>query len=678
MVTPAQDIDAMSHILDGLEHLSQGVTIFDQNLRMVAWNSKFLQIYGYPAEMAYPGADFASFIAFNAARGAYGPGDPAAEVLKRVTMARKFRPHRFQRRLLDGSMVEIDGKPLPNGGFVTTYTDITESVQQRETLRAEVARTSAELRLSEERLGLIADEVPAGIAHIDQGMNILYANMRFARAYGRTPAEITGLNTSEVLHPRTLTESRKFFEQSRRGALVDFEMQIELPGARFKHIRTLLRPERPSSGEVIGFYLVSIDVTRRKATMGALMRSQKMDALGRMASGISHDFNNLLTIILGNLVPMAEQLGEREEVETYLRPSIAAARRGSSLTRRLVGLARREQVDPEPTDIREAIEEICTLLVSSLPASVELVRTQSSDLPDALVDRAQLEMALLNLALNARDATGGRGRLEITTARYTLQPDEAELFHMPAGEYVRIDFSDDGCGMSPEMSERIFEPFVTSKAAGAGSGLGLSMVYGFVRQSNGAIWVETEPGAGATFTILLPSVDLAPPAAALDPAAVPEPAPAPVPSRPATPAETLAPAAEIGEASPPRPALVLLVEDDREVRRIIRRKIARLGHHLVEAGGADEALNLLAQVEGIDLLISDIDMPGAMDGLELAARLREIRTDLPVILMSGNARFASPTGRPAGLPFLGKPFTLEALRLAIEAAMPEQRERTAP
>lgn len=645
--------EKMLHILDGLEHLAQGITIFDQHLKLVAWNSRFLQIYDYPEGLAFPGADFASFIAHNAAKGDYGPGDVDTLVAERVRIAREFRKHRLERALPDGTTIEIAGSPLANGGFVTTYTDITDVARQREMLRDEVAQKTAALQLSEARLKMIADEVPAGIAHIDRGMNILYANKRFAGAYGRQPSEVTGLHSSELLAARTLEESSAFFEQARRGAQVDFEMRIELPGQRFKDIRTLLRPERPSSGEVIGFYLVSIDVTRSKATMSALMRSQKMDALGRMASGISHDFNNLLTVILGNLTPLAEQLDDEALVEGFLVPAISAARRGSSLTSRLLTLARREQFDPEPTNICEAVEEISKLLVSSLPDGLKLEVVAGSDLPLALVDRAQLEMALLNMALNARDATKGRGRITIDTSAYTLHADEAHFFHMRAGEYIRIRFSDDGCGMSPELAEKIFEPFVTSKAAGSGSGLGLSMVYGFVRQSNGAIWVESAPDAGTKFTILLPSAELAADARVIT--RLPKPPPLPLP--------------EQRDRDDKTPRLILLVEDDRDVRRTIRNKIARLGHHMVEAGTADEALDLLAQVEGIDIVVSDIDMPGSIDGIELANRLRGSQPRLPVILMSGNTRFLSAGAPSLGVPFLPKPFSVEDMRLALEQAI---------
>lgn len=645
MTARAHD-ETMRHILEGLAHVAQGVTIFDQDLKLVAWNKTFLDIYGYPETMAYPGADFASFIAFNAKTGDYGPGDPARQIEERVNIARQFRRHRLQRRKADGSSIEIEGHPLPSGGFVTTYTDITDVVRQREILRAEVMRKTAQLQQSEQRLSLIADEVPAGIAHIDKDMTILYANKRFARAYGRDAADIIGLNTAQVLHPRTMSESRSFFEQVRRGALVDFEMRVELPGERFKDIRTLLRPEQAPRGEVASFYLLSIDVTRRKATSSALMRSQKMDALRRLASGISHDFNNLLTVILGNLVPLTEQMDDETLVSEFLTPAISAARRGSSLTKRLLSLARREQFDPQPTAIAEAIDDICKLLDASLPGTLKLEQVHNDDLPLAMVDRAQFEMAVLNMAMNARDATEGRGNIRIETALYRLQPDEAGFHHMRAGDYIRIRFADDGCGMSPDLAEKIFEPFVTSKAAGQGSGLGLSMVYSFVRQSNGAIWVDSAPAKGTSFTILLPISE--------GTNAVPRIAPK---------------AAEPVAAVTDQPRLVLVVEDDPATRRVVRRMITQLGHHLIEAACAAEALDLIAQVQGLDVVLSDIDMPGNMDGFGLARQLATTHPDLAVVLMSGAAGCPSADKMLAKTPLLAKPFATEDLHAALSQAM---------
>lgn len=650
----------LSLLLDGLGPLEQGIAIFDADSRLVVWNQRFLELRGLSARQVFAGAEFTSFLRHFALRGDLGRGDPEALMQANMPATLGGGARRFERVMPDGRVLDVAETGLPSGGFSLVYSDVTERRRQEKDLIELAEDRARALQLSEALLKLIADEVPAGIAHIDHKMHFLYTNKRFAAAYRRTPEDLVGRSTSEVLHPRTLTESARFFEQSRRGALVDFEMRIELPGGVFKDIRTLLRPETPSSGEVIGFYLLSIDVTRRKAAMSALMGSQKMDALGRMASGISHDFNNLLTIILGNLVPLTENLGGGELVDEYLAPAISAARRGSSLTQRLLTLARREQYAPEPTNICTAVNDICTLLRSSMPRTLQIRNLGGQAVPDAIVDRAQLEMALLNLAMNARDATNGQGEISVDVSAYDLQPEEAELLRLPFGSYVRILVADDGCGMTPEQTERIFEPFYTSKAAGAGSGLGLSMVYGFVKQSNGAISVDTAPGEGAVFSILLPSVQLRRPEGDADPEL------------------TVSP---LGDGPAPDEALplILLVDDDRDVRRTIRRKIAGQGYPLIEADDASEALDLLARIPSVGVVFSDIDMPGGLDGFELARRIAEEFPEVSVVLMSGQAE---ATWRPKGVtpvvPVLRKPFADSQLSHALRAASADHIRRARP
>ncbi|MGL4309517.1 MAG: ATP-binding protein [Paracoccaceae bacterium] len=625
--------DPASAILGALDALDQGIAVFDRNFRLLAWNAPFAERSGYPPDLIVSGAGLAAFRRFD-------------DMAGQATQERRHtadHPGR-DRAGPGGRVIRIAETSLADGGLLMTCSDVTEARRQVDRMRTQLDQRTHDLTLIEKRLKLIADEVPAGIAHIDSEMRILYTNKRFASAYERKPEDIVGLNIGDVLYPQTLEESKRFFEQARRGALVDFEMKVELPGNRFKDIRTLLRPESPSSGDVIAFYFVSINVTRWKATMLALMRSQKMDALGRMASGISHDFNNLLTIILGNLVPLSEQLDDREMVEEFLSPAISAARRGSSLTRRLLTLARREQLDAAPTDIGTAITEICGLLRSSVPSTLRINHVTRGDLPRAFVDRAQLEMALLNLAMNSRDATEGSGEIKVEAGPYELQPEQADLLRLPSGRYVRIRFSDDGCGMSADQVERIFEPFYTSKASGYGNGLGLSMVYGFVRQSNGAVWVDSEPDRGTTFSILLPSVDLE---AVRD-------GMADIPTREADSGT----APEWGEGS-----ILLLVEDDIEVRRTVRRKVASLGFPLMEAEDAEEALRLLRRVEGIGMILTDIDMPGAMNGLALADRVRQEFPGVGVVLMTGKAAYTG--GLAGGFPFLRKPFDAEELAAVL-------------
>jgi CheY-like chemotaxis protein len=275
---------------------------------------------------------------------------------------------------------------------------------------------------------------------------------------------------------------------------------------------------------------------------------------------------------------------------------------------------------------------------------------QSDNLPIALVDLSQLEMAMLNLTLNARDATDGRGNIEIRSEPFEMTQDHADMTHLPTGLYVKISFHDNGCGMAPDLSEKIFEPFFTSKAAGSGSGLGLSMVYGFVQQSNGAVFVDSTLGKGTTFSILLPSVELNTKKPLADPSG-----------------KKLRSIESPGAISPTSSGLVLLVDDDIDVRRTVRRKIAGLGYPVVEAGDADEALNLIRQIKDISIVISDIGMPGTMDGIGLAHILKSQFDEIKVILMSGNRSIQTEDELPSDVIFLKKPFEADELRSCLTA-----------
>lgn len=622
-------------IREGLDRMGQGLTIFDSNLKLVSWNQQFLDLLKFPEKLAFVGADFDTFIRHNANIGEYGQGDADVQVAERVERARTFDAHDFERSTSNGDTIRVVGSPLPSGGFVTVYTDITEEKTREKILEQRVENRTSQLRLSEERLQLIADEVPAGIAHIDSEMNFLFVNKRFAHAYGRDPSQFIGKSCKDILHTQTLQTSSRFFEQARRGAVVDFEMEITLPNGQRREIRTYLRPEKPSKGNVVGFYLLSIDVTKLKTANTALLQSQKMDAIGRMSSGISHDFNNVLTIILGNLVPLSERLNDRELQKEYLDPAIAASRRGSDLTRRLLSLAKASPVNPSLVNINELIREMLDLLRSTFPTDIEIRYLDNSPSPFAMVDAAKLEMALLNLFMNARDAISNDGCLTVTTQQQDIGPSEAQMHRLPSGPYLRISVTDTGIGISQEDKERVFEPFFTSKGDNHGTGLGLSMVFGFVRESNGIILVESELHTGTTFSMLLPNV---------------------IQERQNS--KTAPYQEELHEADTLTNPLVLLVEDDEGVRMVVRRNLIELGYPTIEAEDAKVALNLFRSVPEIGLILSDISMPGDMDGLALADLLSREEPQLGIILMSATRTSLEESGEaaPSPFPFLAKPF----------------------
>ena len=364
----------------------------------------------------------------------------------------------------------------------------------------------------------------------------------------------------------------------------------------------------------------------------ALARSQRLQAVGELTGGIAHDFNNLLTVIQGNAELLGDMVRDSDDEAAELAGMIdSAAQRGAELTHRLLAFARRQALEPRAVDVNRLVEGMRGLLQRTLGEHVALDLKLGDDLWPALVDPAQLETALLNLVVNARDAMPEGGGLMLETANMTLDADYAEARHeVTPGDYVRVAVSDTGTGMAPEVLERAFEPFFTTKPKDRGTGLGLSMVYGFVKQSSGHVAVYSEPGEGTTVRLYLPR---------------------------AREAEAVAEKPEI--ASMPRgEARVLLVEDDDLVRRYTRDQLAALGYRVQSAADGFEAKTILESEAPFDLLLTDIVMPGGMSGRDLAGIAVELRPELKVLYMSGYTENAIVHhGRlDPGVSLLSKPF----------------------
>jgi len=363
-----------------------------------------------------------------------------------------------------------------------------------------------------------------------------------------------------------------------------------------------------------------------------------MEALGRLAGGIAHDFNNLLTAILG----YSELLLRNEEscppqVREDLREIRQAAERGSSLTRQILAFSRRQALRPEVVSLNEVVDGLTPMLRRTLGEDIELITVKAADLGCTEVDVHQLEQVIMNLAVNARDAMPSGGRLVLETANVELDEEYARLHpEVAPGRYVMLAISDTGVGMDKETLEHAFEPFFTTKEKGQGTGLGLAVAYGIVKQSRGHISAYSEPGKGATFRIYLPRVD-APPVTQKS-------------------AEEISPVPRGKER-------VMVVEDEPGVRRLAERVLSQAGYQVVCHGTADEALASVKQGEQMDLLLTDLVLPGELQGRDLAARIRELRPQVTVLFMSGYSHDVA--GHNGGLEgeaeLLEKPFTPEAL-----------------
>jgi signal transduction histidine kinase len=399
---------------------------------------------------------------------------------------------------------------------------------------------------------------------------------------------------------------------------------------------------------------LQVAIAEREKTEAALHQAQKLQAVGQLAGGIAHDFNNMLATIMGSLELMERRvaqsaqsgtLGDADRLRALIERATGAVQRGAKLTSRLLAFSRRQRLSARPTDLNQLITELVTLAAATLGSRVRVTTDLAAGLWPAMVDPSQIEAALLNLCLNARDAMPEGGHLTITTANEVLEACDAP--DGPAsGDFVRISVADTGVGMTPDVLHRAFDPFFTTKGP-AGSGLGLSQVYGIVRQSGGTVRAESAPGEGTRMVLLLPRAG--------SPAEI-----VPVPRSPAD-ARRGVPA-----------ALVLVVDDDNAVRAVTVEMLKDLGCDTVQAADGGAALALLSELRRMpDLILLDYAMPG-MTGLQLARVLRERGIGIPVALVTGYAELADSDGTPSILDaLLRKPFTIREL----DATMARLRRR---
>ena len=381
-------------------------------------------------------------------------------------------------------------------------------------------------------------------------------------------------------------------------------------------------------------------LSNRARIEDALRQAQKMEAIGQLTGGVAHDFNNLLMVIIAGL-EMIERHRQSDRFGGFVEAMRTAAQRGASLTRQLLAFARRQPLKPEPVDLPRHIGEMRDLLDRSLGGTIRLLTEFTPDLWAVQVDRSELELALLNLAFNARDAMPSGGT--ITVRGENLPHQEREGVY---ADYVRLIVADTGTGMPPEVAARAFEPFFTTKEIGKGSGLGLAHAYGFARESGGMVRIESQVGLGTRIVLTLPR------------------SPAPEADWRRTRLDTR-PLIHTG-----RPAgKVLLVEDDDEVARMSREMLEQLGYEVVRSANASDALGVIAAGPQIDIVFSDIMMPGAMDGVALARELKVRLPQLPVVLTSGHPGAFGHEIEHNGLQVLPKPYRLDELRVTLAEAL---------
>ena len=607
----------------GLNLIGQALTIFDSDLRLAVSNAPFKEMFNLPDELVANGAPFEDTIRHLALRGEYGDiDDLEAFVAERIEVARAFEPHYVERYRSNGTVISVEGSPLPRGGWITVYTDITSTKKQETLLRArseeltdqvlahaeELASTNRALAATvsvlgetkrhltevEARTRLTTEMMPAHIAHIDETGHYTYSNRQLSTIIPGRPNNIIGMHISDALGLRVYEKIKPMLHSAFAGenTLTEFT-----DAASTHRIRAAFTPDTRG-----GAYVLSTDVTLETQTRVALQQTSKRELAAHVTSGLAHDFSNLLTIILG----MQSKLARLDELPSAAKPLIEgtlnAAKRGGDLLGSIAEVTSQRVQRPRVTDLHALLREMETLAAPTLPENI--VFTVTGQLPNkaVLLDQGAIKDALLNLILNARDACGSNGTIKLS----------ASTVH---NTWIEFTVSDTGTGFSEDALKHACDPFYTTKGS-EGTGLGLPMVYDITKLAGGDLRLQNTPEGGASIRLRLPL--------------------------------RFNPEVTGG--------LALLVEDNDDLRALYRDMLTDMGHSVIEATSADEATALIANLPDIALILSDIRLSGEGTGLDLLKRIEKGKT--PVVLMTSLAP-NDPLHQEAqaATTVLAKPFT---------------------
>ncbi len=518
--------------------------------------------------------------------------------------------------------------------LATTFAAQAGMVYENARLMLRLQAQAEELRTHEEQTDFAMTAGRMGVSYRDLGSTTVAVSKSLTKLLG-LPDDARYVSRDE-LYQRTHPDDRARLRATVEKAVVDrsdfalsFRMLLPDRGIRwFQFDGRVTLDEARQPARVVG---VLSDITDRRSLEMQFRQAQKMEAVGQLAGGVAHDFNNLLTAIIGYARFALERAPGDGEQRRDLEEIVKAAGRAAALTKQLLSFSRRHVMETVAIDVNLLIVDMVTMLRRMIGEDIELTTSLGPALSVVRADRSQLEQVLMNLVVNARDATTGGGAIVIETSTVDVPPPHLEL---KRGSYVTLTVSDNGCGMSDETRSRLFEPFFTTKPRGHGTGLGLATVYGIVMQTGGAVQVESELGTGSSFTVYLPS----------------EKGPAHTSQRSAEPQRATG------------TATVLLVEDEQAVRELVRMILERAGYSVIEAANGDEAETLFAAIEAADLLVTDVVMPG-QSGFELFNLLHTKRPSLRVLFISGYTDYAmfDNTIVEGELAFLEKPFSAEGL-----------------
>jgi PAS domain S-box-containing protein len=517
-----------------------------------------------------------------------------------------------------------------SSGRVIRTLGVVQDVTARHLAKQEIQKREAQLRL-------ITNSLPVSITYLDVDETVLFINQTGARWYGRDPAEIIGRRHADVVDPEEYEIFRPFRERAFLGETIHDEREVEFHSGAKRWIEFQFLPDFSSGRIIRGIYILISDIDARKRMERKLAQAQKMEAIGQLTGGIAHDFNNILTVIRGNL-QLFGMTSERKPNDDRIQRAIVACGQASDIVSRLLTFARRQDLRPMPVSVGDLVRNIATLLRGTLIEEIEIKTVLPSDPVWIEADPSQLESALVNLCLNARDAMSQGGAI---TIRVDVS-DAAPGLRNARAAHVCVAVSDTGVGMSDDVKQRVLEPFFTTKDFGKGSGLGLSMVHGFVEQSGGSLRIESEMGQGTTVSLYLPACR-------------------PAKQRRNTQMEKIIEGTGAHK--------ILVVEDRVELREMVVTFLRGVGYDIVEASNGAEALALIESAGHLDLLFTDIVMPGGMNGAELARQAKALSPEMRVLYTTGYVRSDDAAALGEDVLVLKKPYALSELAEIVAQAL---------
>jgi PAS domain S-box-containing protein len=632
-------IDDPAALLAGLfTHAPVGFQIYTADGYSILTNPKFREIFGSEPPPGY-----------NALRDEQAAQSGVLDLIRRafagetVTIpAFWYDPRDVQHvHVAEGRRVAIEITAFPlrgRDGRVSHVAMVHKDVTADLVAQAERGALTA-------RLEMMLDRMPIGCILYDPGFRFVYWNKAAERIFGYRFEEVRGRHPFGLITPESaqpLVESL-FRELAAGRREVDATAENVTKDGRRILCEWHDMPLYDAENRFSGILAMCQDVTERHATEERLRQSEKMNAVGQLTGGVAHDFNNLLTVVIGNLDLAIERV--QPELRASVEGALRAAERGAALVRQMLAFSRRQTLIAETLDLNRVAAGMEEMLRRTLGEDVEIEMRLATPLWPALADRAQVESALLNLAINARDAMPRGGKLTIETDNAHLDQDyAARNTEVSPGDYVALAVTDTGTGMTPEVLEHAFEPFFTTKEVGKGTGLGLSMIYGFAKQSRGHVKIYSEVGHGTTVRLYLP--------------------------RKAAATDAVTPAA--AEQTRMRGSeTILVVEDDPDVRTFVTGQLRDLGYRVIEAADGPEAQRILDSDEAIDLLFTDVVMPGGVTGRQLADAARARRSDLKAVFTSGYTEnsIVHQGKLDKGVSFLAKPFRRQELARKIRETL---------